>query len=163
MEQRVELLKKSPYGKCVYKCDNNVVDRQSVLINFSNGATGTHNMIGGAAAPLRVIKVTGTKGELYANMSDTEITVFSFEDGETKKVTVEKIDESITGGHGGGDYGIVKELYEYLEGSYTGYCAADIDISVKNHIIGFAAEEARHTDTVQDIVRFSKEHGYRYR
>jgi hypothetical protein len=41
--------------------------------------------------------------------------------------------------------------------------SADIDISVKNHIIGFAAEEARHTDTVQDIVRFSKEHGYRYR
>jgi predicted dehydrogenase len=161
-EEVMEGLRNTNFGACVYYAGNNVVDHQVVNMQFEGGATATLIMNafnkGG-----RYIRIFGTKGELYANMSDTEITVFSFEDGETKKVTVEKIDESITGGHGGGDYGIVKELYEYLEGSYTGYCAADIDISVKNHIIGFAAEEARHTDTVQDIVRFSKEHGYRYR
>ena len=40
------------------------------------------------------------------------------------------------------------ELYDYLSSNYVGFCAADIETSVKNHLIGFAAEEARITDRV---------------
>ena len=71
-----------------------------------------------------------------------------------------KTTESILGGHGGGDDGIVSELYDYLSGSYKGYCAADINISVKNHLIGFAAEKARHNDIVVNIDEFDKEYGF---
>ena len=99
----------------------------------------------------RYTRIFGTKGELFAYASDEEITVYTFEDKTTRKIPVLKTEESILGGHGGGDAGIVKELYDYLSGSYDGYCAADIEISVKNHLIGFAAEKARHNNTVEDI------------
>ena len=53
----------SPYGRCVWKSDKDVVDHQSVLIDFEDGCTASHNMIGGAAKPSRTIHLIGTCGE----------------------------------------------------------------------------------------------------
>ena len=108
----------------------------------------------------RYIRIFGTKGELYANMVDQEITVYTFEDRQKHTVPVIAPGESIVTGHGGGDAGIVWELYDYLSGSYKGVCAADITISVKNHLIGFAAEEARHSNTVVNVDDFFARYGF---
>lgn len=160
-EEVVEGLKNTNFGACVYHANNDVVDHQVVNMAFEGGATASLTMNafnrGG-----RYIRIFGTKGELYANASDTEITIFPFDTRKTQMVPVVKTEESITGGHGGGDYGIVEELYDYMSGNYTGYCAANIDTSVKNHIIGFAAEKARHCDTVENVAEFSKACGYEY-
>ena len=51
---------------------------------------------------------------------------------------------------------------DYMSGDYTGYCAADIETSVRNHLIGFAAEKARHNDTVEYVAKFAGENGYDY-
>lgn len=154
-------LKQTNFGTCVYHANNDVVDHQVVNMEFADGATASLTMNafneGG-----RYIRLFGTKGELYANAADTEIKVFSFDTRETISVPVVETEESIAGGHGGGDYGIVEELYDYLSDTYTGYCAADIDTSVKNHMIGFAAEKARHDDTVENVAAFSKKYGYDY-
>ena len=83
-------------------------------------------------------------------MSDSEITVYTFAD--RKRFTVPVNDEnSESSGHGGGDAGIIRELYDYLNGNYTGYRAADIATSVKNHLLCFAAEQSRHRCTVVDL------------
>ena len=160
-EEVIEGLKNKNFGNCVYHANNNVVDHQVVNMEFEGGVTASLTMNafnqGG-----RYIRVFGTKGELYANASDKEITVFSFDTRECSKIEVVETEESIMGGHGGGDYGIIEEMYDYMSGQYTGYCAADIEISVKNHIIGFAAEKARHLDKVEYVAEFSKEHGYTY-
>lgn len=160
-EEVLEGLKNTNFGACVYHAGNDVVDHQVVNLEFEGGATASFTMNafnrGG-----RYIRIFGTKGELYANVSDTAITVFLFENREYIKVEVEKTEESIVGGHGGGDAGIIEEMYDYMSGSYTGYCAADIDTSVKNHLIGFAAEKARHNDTVEYVAKFSKENGFDY-
>ena len=153
-------LRNNNFGLCVFKANNNVVDHQIVNMEFAGGVTASLTMNafneGG-----RYIRIFGTKGELYANASDTEITIFSFATRKRTTVSVVKTDESITGGHGGGDQGIVEELYEYFNGEYTGYCAANIDISVQNNLIGYAAEQARHNDTVENVAEFGKKYGYR--
>jgi hypothetical protein len=86
-------------------------------------------------------------------MSDNEITLYTFADKKHFTVPV-NAEESELSGHGGGDEGIISELYDYLSGNYNGYCAADIFTSVKNHMLCFAAEESRHTDTVVDMDKF---------
>ena len=158
-EEVIEGLKNTNFGACVYHANNTVVDHQVVNMEFEGGATASLTMnafnCGG-----RYIRIFGTKGELYANASDTEITLFSFETREFEKISVEETEESIAGGHGGGDVGIVEELYDYLSGDYQGYCAANIETSVQNHIIGFAAEKARRDDTVEDIEKFGQEVGF---
>lgn len=151
-------LKATDYGLCVFRANNDVVDHQVVNMEFAGGATISFSMNafnqGG-----RYIRLFGTEGELYANMSDDKITVYSFRDKRRTEHTVSVIDETIHGGHGGGDQGIIRELYEYLSGEYQGFCAADIGTSVKNHLIGFAAERARHTGTVVDVDAFFREYG----
>mgnify|MGYP002581881112 FL=1 len=55
IEDKINLMKSdSPYARCIYKCDNDVVDHQSVMVEFESGATGTHNMVGGSSEPQRV-------------------------------------------------------------------------------------------------------------
>ncbi len=145
-------LRTTDYGRCVYRADNNMVDHQVVNMEFEGGVTASLTMnafnfnYGG-----RYIRVYGTKGELMAHMSEPEIQIRTFDEKEKWSVSVLKVDETINGGHGGGDEGIIRELYEYMSGEYQGFRAADINISVKNHLIGFAAEEARHTDTVVKV------------
>ncbi|MBQ2704066.1 MAG: Gfo/Idh/MocA family oxidoreductase [Clostridia bacterium] len=159
-DEEVDLaLKTTDYGLCVYHANNDVVDHQVVNMEFEGGVTVNLSMNafnkGG-----RYIRVFGTKGELYANMGDESITVYNFENKKHEAVSVSAIDESILSGHGGGDSGIVSELYEYLSGDYKGVSAADIKISVKNHLIGFAAEKSRRNDTVESIDKFFKEYGF---
>lgn len=147
LEESEFALQNTNFGACVYHAGNDVVDHQVVNLEFEGGATASLTMNGFNEGG-RYIRIFGTKGELYANASDTEITVYTFEDNHRRSYTVTKTEESITGGHGGGDNGIVVELYDYLSSNYVGFCAADIETSVKNHLIGFAAEEARKTDRV---------------
>ena len=35
-----------PYGKCVYKCDNNVADHMVSILEFENNITATFNLYG---------------------------------------------------------------------------------------------------------------------
>ena len=157
-EEVLQALKTTDYGLCVFHANNNVVDHQVVNMEFEGGATVQFTMNafnkGG-----RYIRLFGTKGEIFAYAADTEITIYTFEDKSTRQIPVEQQEESILGGHGGGDDGIVLELYDYLSGNYTGYCAADISRSVKNHLIGFAAEKARHNDSVENIDNYFKSFG----
>lgn len=157
-EEVMQALRTTDYGLCVFHANNDVVDHQVVNMVFEGGVTAQFSMNafnhGG-----RYIRLFGTDGELYANFSDESITVYTFKDKKTSQISVGKLDESILGGHGGGDGGIVRELYDYLSGSYTGYCAADIQRSAKNHLIGFAAEKARHTDTIVDLDSYLADFG----
>ena len=152
-------LQTTDYGLCVFHANNDVVDHQVVNMEFDGGATVSFTMNafnkGG-----RYIRIFGTKGELYAYAGDSEITVYTFEDKQIHKISIKAADESITSGHGGGDHGIIHELYDYIGGNYTGYCAADMKISAKNHLIGFAAEKARCLGTVEDVDAFFAEYGF---
>lgn len=152
-EEVMTALKTTDYGLCVFHAHNDVVDHQTVNMQFKSGATATLSMNafneGG-----RYIRIFGTKGELFAYMDDENIDVYTFEDKKHTKIPKMHVDETLLGGHGGGDTGLISELYDYLNDNYAGYCAADIDISVKNHLIGFAAEKSRREDTVENIDEF---------
>lgn len=143
------------YGKCVYKCDNDVVDHQTVNLLFEDDITVTFSMNafnkGG-----RHIHIMGTKGEITAALDDdSPIAVYDFETKQTRQIPFTGKD-GIDGGHGGGDEGIIKTLYPYLTGTYQGCSVPEIDESSRNHLIAFAAEQARQTNTVIDFEQYVK-------
>lgn len=149
-DEVITSLKTTDYGLCVFHANNDVVDHQTVNMQFKSGANATLTMNafnkGG-----RYIRIFGTKGELFAYMEDNHLELYTFEDSKRTEIPIKTTEESILGGHGGGDDGMICELYDYLNDNYAGYCAADINISVKNHLIGFAAEKSRREDTVESI------------
>ncbi|MBE6547069.1 MAG: Gfo/Idh/MocA family oxidoreductase [Ruminococcaceae bacterium] len=137
------------YGKCVFRCDNDVVDHQIVNLEYASGATVSFTMSafnkGG-----RKIRIMGTKGEITAEMRSDHITVFDFETRETEKIMIADAiqDEEISGGHGGGDRGIIRSFCQFLVGTYSGNSITDISTSIDNHLTAFAAEESRLLGTV---------------
>ena len=155
-----EALKTSHYGRCVFHADNDVLDHQIVNMEFENGITASL-AVNAFNEGGRFIRIYGTKGELFAYASSPSIHVFTFADRKSQEIPVIETDESITGGHGGGDDGIVNDLYDYLTGTYDGVSVANIGVSVANHLIGFAAEEARHTDTIVDVDTYFEKNNYK--
>lgn len=152
-------LRTTQYGKCVYQCDNNVVDHQTVNMVFEGGVTVVFTMSafnrGG-----RFIHIMGTKGELRAAMDGqkTPIRLYDFETKQTEEIPIAAKD-GIQGGHGGGDDGIIYSVYDYLTGQYKGSSISDIRTSVENHLIVFAAEQARKQGTVVDFDAYVSELG----
>ncbi len=148
-------IKETLYGKCVFKCDNDVVDHQTVNMLFEDDITVTFTMNafnrGG-----RFIHIMGTKGELRAALdSQTPMSVYYYQDKREEQIDATGSNE-LTGGHGGGDAGIINTVYEYFTTNYHGKNIPDIMESYYNHSIVFAAEKSRAENTVVDFEEYFK-------
>lgn len=149
-----EAIKKAPYGRCVYDCDNDVVDHQVVNMEFEGGCTVSFTMNGFNEGG-RAIRIFGTKGELVGNMRDNVIDVCHLATRTHSVYNLDKIDEEIGGGHGGGDKGMMVDLVKYFNNETPSKSVCDIRTSYLNHLIGFAAEESRINNTIVDLAEYS--------
>ena len=162
IEDKINLLKgDSPYGKCIYKCDNDVVDHQSVLVNFANGATGTHNMVGGSSASLRRIHIVGTLGEIYGNFEEAKFYVSKIHPTKTDEKTVEEVDLKLTGdmvgaygGHGGGDERLAEDFVHFVRGEKPSLACTSIFDSVAGHLCVYLADKSRENGGMPQEVIF---------
>lgn len=167
-EEVAEALRTGKYGRCVYNCDNNVVDHQVVNMEFEDGVTATFTMT--AFTPDgrgREMRIFGTKGIIEIFGKNDYIYVTRFADIKMKgKKDPEAIcvatlnDEGgigITSGHGGGDAGIVDAIYYEFNDAYEGNSVSTARESFINHVISFAAEDSRLTDSVINIDKYIDE------
>lgn len=139
-----EAIQTGPYGRCVYHCDNNVVDHQVVNLNMTDGSTISHTMSGFTATGTRYAKFMGTEGEIIADMTPEvntiEITRFG---EETEVIDVSKLATDFSG-HGGGDNRMVEELIDMiLEGKGPSNRTTSVEKSVESHYAALAAEQSR--------------------
>ena len=137
-------LLKSDYGKCIYKCGNDVVDHQSVLVKFKSGATGTHNLTGGCAESVRTLRVIGTKGEIYAEMENKFVTLKVINPTPTTYFDEETFDLSYVSdeGHGGGDTGLMADFVKFIKGEEPSVSCTSVHNSVAGHKIIFRADKS---------------------
>lgn len=80
-----ESLGNSPYGRCVYACDNNVADHQATAIRFDNGVTATFNLSAFTAKVNRSLKVMCQFGEIRAIEKPYLIETTDFRTDETNR------------------------------------------------------------------------------
>lgn len=153
-DDRINAVKNTQYGQCVFKCDNNVVDHQTVNMKFGDDVFVDFAMSAFTKGG-RVIRIMGTKGEIDATMSGDRIEIFNFETRQTRKYDfdTESSGEMITGGHGGGDTGIICALRDLMNGERS-KSLCEISESCDNHMISFAAEESRLTGRVINMAEF---------
>ena len=144
-------LRHTQYGKCVFKCDNDVVDHQVVNMEFADKSTASFTMscfnYNG-----RKSNIMGTKGEMFLDFEGDEIRIFHFEGRWWETIhTNGRVDGTLVGGHGGGDPGIVNALYDYMTGAKTADEVSEIGISCENTRLVFAAERSRLNGDVETI------------
>jgi len=168
-EEKIEYLKKDTFGTCVFDNDMDIVDRQSVVVNFENGSTGTLNMVAGASKAGRHIHVVCEYGEVIGYLEEGIIKLIRFnkkvnlapisDDNPCYKEEIIDINKLVqresnsTHGHNGGDYGIMHDLVRFLNEKEASVSTTVISDSVNSHLICFAAEESRKNHNVVDVAK----------
>jgi predicted dehydrogenase len=150
LEGRERALREGPYGRCVYRCDNDVADHQVLTLAFAGGVTATLTVIAFSEANTRTITVSGTHGEISGRLDDGALTVRDFVTGRH-----EVVEASGAGVHAGGDDGLMDELTTHLAASLADAASArtssDWEASLESHAMAFAAERSRHDGTVVNV------------
>lgn len=155
IEARTKALKEGPYGRCVYHCDNDVVDHQVVSIKFANEVTAAFTMSAFTNDCNRTIKLMGTKGEIRGAMEKNEIEIIDFLSGSKDVISLKEKESRY--GHGGGDYGIMHDFVQLVQNDGAKKGLTSVNISVQSHLMAFAAEKSRLEKKVIDIDEFVNE------
>ena len=149
VEGVTEALRTGPYGRCVYACDNDVVDHQVVSFWYEGDRSASFTMSAFAKARGRETHILGTKGELFCD--GAVIKRFDFLTDETEEIDTTASDSSILGGHGGGDEGIMNAFVQAVAENDPGRILSGPDETLESHITVFRAEQARREGRVVQI------------
>jgi predicted dehydrogenase len=140
----VAALHEGPYGRCVYMCDNDVMDHQVVSLRFANDVHATMHVSAFTRETTRTIHLMGSHGEIVGNFFNNEITVadYRMNDVRTSQLTLHS-----EGYHGGGDDALVADfigrVQDRLRRGEQSVARTSLEGSVGSHLMAFAAEESR--------------------
>ncbi len=143
-------LETGPYGRCVYECDNDVVDHQVVSFQYDDEVTAVFTMTAFTMHGGRETRIMGTMGELIGNR-EAGIIHNDFRSGYT---TTHELARGASGGHGGGDEGLMRSFLAAVSAKDPSLIASGPDASLESHLAVFAAEEARLKGTVEKIADY---------
>lgn len=146
-----EALRTGPYGRCVYRCDNNVCDHMSILMEFENGITATFSLTAQSSNIHRNIHIMCEDGEIHGDELDgtIKVTYFRRNQQESEKCRIIQTTK-YDSGHGGGDDGIMEDFTAGLQNNAAD-SRSSISRSVESHLMACAIEQARLTGTVVDM------------
>jgi predicted dehydrogenase len=148
-EGRRRAIETGPYGLCVFRCDNEVVDQQTVMMELENGASVTLVMHGHSNEEHRSMRYDGTKATLRARFGKPdEIVIYDHGKREPEVVNI----PAATSGHGGGDWGTMRSFLAVQRGEEAPL--TDVRASLESHLLAFAAEEARLSGGMIDMAAF---------
>ena len=108
-------------------------------MEFENGVKASLTMMAFTGQHGRRMDFFGTHGELVFDGDSNVITLYRFGE-EPKIISVDELEDGGFG-HGGGDVGLISDLYNVLMGK--GENRTSLAASVESHLIGIKAEESR--------------------
>lgn len=141
-ESLTEALRTGPYGRCVFACDNDVVDHQVVNMQFRGGATAHLTMTAFSADSYREIHVHAEYGDIYGNMEENILHCNLFGAGSRTINIGDYVESDKMAGHGDGDGRLIRDIVNVYENKPS-FGLTEIGKSVQSHKIAFAAEESR--------------------
>ncbi len=155
LEERRRALETGPYGRCVYRSDNDAVDHQVLNAEFEKGTTFNFAVRAHSADCYRTIRAIGEHGEIDGHFEKREVKLTRFGQGYSDKATRELFKTEVwDGGHGGGDTGVVRNFLRAIqEEDYEGL-EHSLDLAVEGHLLSFAAEQARVKREVVQMEEF---------
>lgn len=148
----MKAIKEGPYGRCVYECDNDVVDNQVVSMEFEGNRSAVFTMTAFTGNEKRETRIFGTKGRIFGDSG--KIRVYDFLTEHETEHDSDTADGTIHGGHGGGDYMLMKGFVEAVSKEDPSKILSGPAETLESHIIAFAAETARKKGRIVSISEF---------
>ncbi len=140
-ENVIEALLEGSYGRCVYLCDNDVVDHQVVNMEFEGGQTASFTMTAFTEAGGRRTSIFGTRGEIYGDGSTIRVFDFLSDTVETYDTTPDSTMD--LEGHAGGDYGLIQAFVSAVAEKDGNRILSGPKETLESHLMVFAAEKSR--------------------
>lgn len=141
-------LREGPYGRCVYHCDNNVVDHQVVMMEFEGGESVSLTMHGHSHTEYRTTRIEGTRGRLMAQIGNGGAYILVDQHLNDQRTRYDTTPQEHAG-HGGGDLALVRSFLNSIR-SDSGEARTTARKSLQSHLLAFAAEQARVEQRVID-------------
>ncbi len=147
-ETILKALKEGPYGRCVYHCDNDVVDHQVVVMEFKGQVTAAFSMEAFTSYSGRRTRMMGTMGDAVGDEKTLTVTDFRKEEQ-----TIWDASQAVqfASGHGGGDFGLVHDFIQAVSQKDPSLLSSTIEASMESHLMGFKAVESRLTGKTVDV------------
>jgi predicted dehydrogenase len=139
-------LREGPYGRCVFACDNDVVDNQVVNMEFEGGTTASFSMMACSEYTGRKTTIFGTMGGIRGDSSKIEL--YDYLSGETSVIDTEAGDAGFAGGHGGGDTNVLSAFVDAVTNEDPTLISSGPEVSLESHMMVFAAEKSRNDNRV---------------
>lgn len=153
-EALLEALRTGPYGRCVYRCDNNVCDHMSMILEFDNGVTATFTLTAHTSACHRNIHILCEDGEILADDETKQIIVRKHVSSQADTFQERIVNVRTNGsGHGGGDAGILEDFTACIRDGLSD-SRSSISRSVESHLMAGAMEHSRLTGSVVDLKQY---------
>lgn len=133
-----EELEKGMYGRCIYHCDNDVVDHQIVSMEMESEVTINFSMDIFTLEDHRQTHICLTEGEIDGD--ETQIKVRRFRGGEEMVYDFSDIKHKPF--HAGADLDLMADFIDAIQNEGK-YLRTSIDLSVESHRICFEAERSR--------------------
>ncbi|TKG94319.1 Gfo/Idh/MocA family oxidoreductase [Puteibacter caeruleilacunae] len=137
-------LRTGPYGRCVYHCDNDVVDHQICNFEFEDDITVSFSMEAHTHYGRRRTRIFGTKGDISGDQD--RLVHHNAITGKTKEYDASQInsgDNAAFYGHGGGDYWLMYDFVRAVAYNDPERLTSTIQASMESHLMGFMAEKSR--------------------
>ncbi len=134
-------LRQGPYGHCVYTSGNDVVDQQVVNMEFDSGRTASFTMSAFTPKAGRATRIFGSRGQLVGDGST--IQRYDFLTEQTFDIDTQAADQSLLGGHGGGDGRLIQSFVSAVAQNDPSLILSGPDETLESHLMVFAAERAR--------------------
>lgn len=148
-------LRDGRYGRCVFRCDNDVCDHQSTLIEFEDGVTAAFTLSGMTNRMCRTIHVMCENGELWGDDCRGEIRMSEFRSNNVDAYQEKVIHIGVVSGdHGGGDEGLMNDFSAGLHHEHPSGSRSSIQKSIESHLMACAAEESRLLGKTVDLREF---------
>lgn len=143
-------LQEGPYGRCVYDCDNDVVDHQVVNLEYEGGVTASLTMTAFTPMEFRRTRVFGTRGSLEGD--GHSVSVFDFLTSRwTTTAVVDPEDPEAADGHLGADADLTRAFLRAVREQDPSLVLTSAAESLHTHAIVWAAERARHAGRVEAV------------
>ncbi len=140
--QRIlEALRTGPYGRCVYHCDNDVVDHQVVIMQFEGDLAVSLTMQGHADLEGRWTRIEGSRGSLEAHFGIGGSWI-ELRDHRSNRQVRYNTGAERGSGHGGGDHALMRAFLKSVQRGSEGALTTARQ-AVESHLMALAAEESR--------------------
>lgn len=158
IDSRKKALEIGAYGRCVFRCDNNVCDNQIVTLYFENHVRATFRLTAFGQKPTRKIKIFLEGGEINGDLSEGSIKIIEY-CGSEKDNTLSYEKVSYLGDHGGGDEFLLKNFVKAILENDVSLNYTSARNSLNSHLLAFAAEESRIKNRIINFQEYKKKIG----